>query len=1516
MVASKYLSDVDMEDQIRLDVVQVCKMFHMGVGDLSAKFLLNQRRHNYTTPTSYLELIRTYKSLLFQRRGEVSKLKFRYVNGLEKLDFAGKAVSKMQVDLESLQPQLIKTKEETTQIMIQIEKESKDVNETRNVVAADEAVASKKAGEATAIKNECEAELSEALPALNAAISALDTLKPNDITMIKSMKNPPAGVKIVMEAVCIMKDVKPIKVPDPATGKKVEDYWGPAKALLGDLKFLDGLKAYDRDNISPAIMKQIRAKYTDNPEFDPDKVKSASSAAEGLCKWVRAMEIYDRVAKVIEPKKEALAKAESELAVTMKSLNDKRATLKAVEDKMAALENKFKEMTAKKEALEAQVDSVSKQLVRAEKLIGSLGDEKDRWTQCAVELEAKYVKLTGDVLISSGIVAYLGAFTKIYRDDCVNNWIEECRQRKIPCSESVTLSLVLGEPVKIRAWTLAGLPNDSFSIDNAITMANSRRWSLLIDPQGQANRWIKNMEKKSSLQIIKLSDSDYLRTLENAIQFGTPVLLENVGEELDPVLEPLLGKQTFKQGGSTFIRLGDSTIEWSSDFRFYITTKLRNPHYLPEISTKVTLLNFMITPEGLEDQLLGIVIAKEKPELEEAKNQLLLQSAENKKQLQEIEDKILEVLSSSQGNILEDEKGIEVLSSAKVLAKTIAEKQAVAEKTEVQIDSVRAGYKPIAFHASILFFSISVLANVEPMYQYSLPWYIKLFVGSIERSEKSNQLDERLGNLRKHFTESLYMNVCRSLFEKDKLVFSLILTITILKAEGKLDNDEWKFLLLGGLTTDSNIPANPDPSWVSESMWLDIYRLSKLPAFSVIPSVFEEHVQSFKKLYETSSPHEQTFPGGLHTNLSAFQRLLVLRCIRYDKLVPALQNFIIETMGRRFVEPPPFDLAASFKESSQVSPLIFVLSPGADPMTSLLKFAEDSKVPSSKLNSISLGQGQGPIATKMISKAVTEGSWLVLQNCHLAVSWMATLEKIVEDFSPETTHRDFRLWLTSYPSERFPVSILQNGVKMTNEPPKGLRANVLKNYLTDPISDPQFQEGCQQQAVFEKMMFGLCFFHAVVQERRQFGPIGWNIPYEFNDTDLRISARQLKNFLNEYQEVPYSALAYLTGHCNYGGRVTDDKDRRTLLSLLSLYYNANLVTQDNYAVSSSGTYRVPKSTKYRDCIEAVKEFPLEAKPEVFSLHENADISKNQLETDNLLKTVLLTQETSGGSGGGGQSDTLVYDVATDMLTRLPPFFNIASIQQKYQVSYTDSMNIVLVQECIRFRNLTVIISDSLKNIQKAMKGLVVMSSDLENVNRAILTSTIPALWSGKSFPSIKPLAGYFNDLLARLQFLQTWIDQGPPIVFWISGFFFTQSFLTGVLQNFARKYTIPIDLVALEYHVQSFKTANVRPEDGVYVHGIFMEGARWDIAHKSLAEAFPKVLYDQLPVIWLRPGERSKFKTENSYDCPVYKTLARRGTLSTTGHSTNYVMSMRLPSNQLEEHWINRGVACVLSLNT
>ncbi|XP_041639844.1 dynein heavy chain 1, axonemal [Cheilinus undulatus] len=1488
----------------------MCVKIHQTVARKCEQYLAELSRHNYVTPKSYLELLKIFSDLIGRKKQELCSARQRMKTGLDKLLSTAEDVSTMQEKLETMRPLLEEAAKDTEVTMETIQRDTVVAEETRKSVQAEEDKASEKASFAGAIAADAQRDLDEALPALDAALTSLKSLNKNDVTEVRAMQRPPRGVKLVIEAVCIMKGIKPKKVPGEKPGTKIDDYWEPGKSLLQDpAKFLESLFKYDKDNIPDSMISLVQP-YIDNEEFQPNSISKVSKACTSICQWVRAMHVYHFVAKAVEPKRRALKEAQDDLAATQCILDEAKAKLSAVENGIAALQAKYQDCVAKKEELDNNFQLCEARLVRADKLIGGLADEKVRWKETVEHLEYMVNNVAGDVLLSAGYVAYLGPFTGEYRAAMAEDWLQSFKELSVPHSEEPNLISTLGDPVEIHSWQISGLPKDNLSVENGVIAQYSLRWPLFIDPQGQANTWIRKMERDNGLEAMKLSDQDFLRSLENAIRFGKPCLLENVGEELDPALEPVLLQQTFKQQGGTVLKLGDKVIPYHEGFKMYITTKLPNPHYSPEVSTNVTLINFTLSPSGLEDQLLGQVVAKERPDLEEAKNQLIISNAQMKQELNEIEDEILFRLSSTEGNPVDNEELIQVLGASKIKAGEIQAKVMVAEQTEKDIDSTRLEYVPVAVRTQILFFCVSDLSNVDPMYQYSLEWFLGIFMAGIANSEKADNVEKRIANINEFFTFSLYSNVCRSLFEKHKLMFAFLLCIRIMMNDNKINMAEWRYLLSGGMPIKEL--TNPAVSWLSDRAWQDILGLSALDTFSSLAESFSEHLQGFQRIFDSNHPHREPLPGDWDTKLDSFQKLLVLRCLRADCLVQGLQDFVSAQLGQRFIEPQTSDLSVVFKESSPSTPLIFVLSPGTDPAADLYKFADVMQF-SKKMSAISLGQGQGPWAESMMIAAMEQGHWVFFQNCHLAPSWMPSLERLIENIDPVKVHKDFRLWLTSLPSNKFPVSILQNGSKMTIEPPRGIKANLQKTYMR--LKD-DFISSSTKVTHFKSLLLSLCLFHGIALERRKFGPLGFNIPYEFTDGDLNICISQLKMFLDEYQDIPFKVLKYTAGEINYGGRVTDDWDRRCLLSVLEDFYCPAVLT-DDHIYSSSGVYRqIDTNLDIKGYLAYIRGLPINDTPEIFGLHDNANISFAQNETFTLLGAVVRLQPRTA-SAGGKTLEEIVEEIVASIVEKIPQPFSAQEVMEKYPVLYEESMNTVLIQEVIRYNKLLVVISQSLADIVKALKGLVVMSSELELMANSLFNNLVPDMWKAKAYPSLKPLASWVSDLLQRISFLQGWIYNGIPPVFWISGFFFPQAFLTGTLQNYARHSGTSIDTIGFDFEVivKSVSEITEKPNTGCYIHGLFLEGACWDNQEGQLIDSRPKELYTEMAVIWLIPKPNRKPPLTGVYICPIYKTLTRAGTLSTTGHSTNYVIAVELPTKHSQGHWIKRGVALICALD-
>jgi dynein heavy chain len=1496
-------------------IIEMFKIMHKSVETISVRFLQEVKRHNYVTPTSFLELLNLYKVILNNKSTENENLKKRFEDGLLKLQSAEADVSVLEAKLIEDKPILEQKEKETKLLLEDLKKDKAKEDETRKVVALEEVEAIKKQAEANGMAQEAQALKDICDKELQTILDQTKDLKKNEVVFLKSLQNPPIGGKIIVQALCYM--LLEEKEYPGLFRKDIDACWQLGKSSALDVAFLfDAVVSgkYDNKNLDPRRIKAVEDNCK-GKDWNLERMKNTSDAVRLFYLWVNAQIEYNRQymgAKDLRDRLEALYK---DLDEKNELLRQKKAMLEESTNRLRLLEEKFIEKENEKEELVRKMNECKLKLERAGKLVTLLADEKKRWREEIINIKESEKLIPHDCLIAAGMVSYAGPFVSEFRMELEKSWVNKLKEMGLEFTPDIRMSKFLGDPVKILNWNLNGLPKDDTSIENGIIIDKSERFPLMIDPQNQGNKYIRNLgvQKNERFEPIKASSSTLMKQLEQKIQNGEWALIENVSVSLDPAFEPILKKQVISSGGNKTITLGTKAIPYDDDFRFFMTTTIPNPHYSPEVFAKVTIINFGITPSGLEEQMLAQIILVEMPSLEETKARIVKDNAANKKKLKDCEDKILKNLSESTGDILMDETLIKELSESKLTSTEINVKMKESMLTEIEIDKTRENYRPAAFRASVLFFCINDLCLIDPMYQYSLQWFEGLFKMGIKNSPTHPEIDQRLKNLNDYFTYSLYENVCRSLFEKHKLIFSFVLNINIMMGYNQLDLLEWRFLLTGP-TGEIKLAKNPT-SWIAENSWPEIYRylfgLDKLPAFKGILEEFMNNPDMWKEYYQSQNPQEELFPGKWES-LNPFQKVVLIRTMRSDKMISMIQKFVTVSLGKKFIEFPTPQLSMVYKDSNCTTPLIFVLSTGSDPKSGFDVFSKEMDI--KNINSISLGQGQGEKAEKMIkecSKMNGPGGWVLLQNCHLAISWMPRLEALCEEFNIETTHPEFRLWLTAMPSDKFPVSVLQNSVKMTLEPPTGLKSNLKLSYTQ---LDDKILNSCKKQTEFKKLVFGLCFFHAIVQERRKFGPIGWNIAYEFTYEDLLVSRRQLQLFLDDYEEVPFKVINFITAEINYGGRVTDDKDKRLISTILRGYINPNMLI-DGFKLSESGVYVSPEPGVQADYLNYIESLPLTPNPEVFGLHENAEIINNQNAALNLLFVVQSIQTRSSNTGGKTK-DQIIEETSAFIDSKIPELFDMAAVLRDFPTKYEESMNTVITQEVEKYNNLLKLIKGGLKNIEKALKGFISMDEDLEKLADALYNQRVPIAWGG-IFLSLKPLMSWIEDLNNRIQFVTKWIRDGTPNLYWISGFCFPQAFITGTLQNYARKMKIAIDRVSFNFKYMDHtkpEEITAKPEDGVYIFGVYLEGAKWDHGRHIITDPQDKELYSEMPMIWLIPSIDRVEPTEGVYQCPVYKVVSRAGTLSTTGHSTNFVMYFETPSSEDQSRWIKAGVAAFLAL--
>merc|ERR1711871_1043428 len=703
-----------------------------------------------------------------------------------------------------------------------------------------------------------------------------------------------------------------------------------------------------------------------------------NSAAAGVTGFILNIVIYYDIVVTVEPKRKALAEANAQLEAANTKLAEVIALVKDLTEKLAVLTAELNEAMSEKASAEAAVAKGMQKLDLAQRLTSALASENERWKESVAQMEIDRNLLTGDVLLASAFISYAGPFTKGFRDTLMKNFfdaqwkafgglaegIEEPEGYVAPpMSRLLNPIAVLATDAEIASWNQDTLPADPVSTENGSIVSNTARWPLIIDPQLQGISWLRHKEGHASrnCQIVRLGQKDMMRKLERALESGHTIIIENLGESLDAVLAPVIQRATIKRGRTLYVKVGDSEVEFHPDFRLYLHTKLSNPHYPPEIQAETTLINFTVTQAGLSDQLNVLVLGKERADLSEMSEALVKQQTGFKIKMGELEDEILDRLANAEGDITEDVELIEGLEETKRISTDITNKS-------------------VADRSSMLFFLMSDLAKIHSYYVYSLAAYTKVFYRGIdlvtekpepELDEDGNELpvkvveltDEELAArcivLNKSITLTTFNYLRRGLFEKDKLTVATLVTTRILVDNDLLPGEDVSYLFLGKVHPD---PGNMGPlhEWLPEALWPKVKALEGLKQFNGLGDAMHSDSDDWLAWFDGATPEVAKFPGDWQKNLSPFDRLILLRALRPDRCSNALAAWIGDVMGKEYVEQAPFNMPATYEETSPQTPTFFVLFPGVDPTPWVEDLGKELGISEAEgtFCNISMGQGQ------------------------------------------------------------------------------------------------------------------------------------------------------------------------------------------------------------------------------------------------------------------------------------------------------------------------------------------------------------------------------------------------------------------------------------------------------------------------------------------------------------------------------------------------------------------------------
>ena len=1027
-------------------------------------------------------------------------------------------------------------------------------------------------------KESVEKELSEAEPALLSAKHSVQNIKKAQLDELRALTRPPQAVMVTMEMVSVM------------IGEKSTD-WNEIRKVIRRDDFISTVVNFDPSALTSKQVKQVQDDYLSNSDIDYNSVDRASKACGPLYQWAESQIKYATILRRIKPLRDEVLSLQEQSEQLQAQQQEAVAQVETLENAIKTYKAEYAAAIRETEKIQTEMDLVSKKVNRAEALLQSLDIEKDRWQATSSSFDLQMGTLIGDCLLAAAFLTYGGIFDHKLRRSLMLQWMETLEALNIPYRADLNMIAYLSSPAEQMRWKGQGLMPDDLAIENAILLERFDRYPLVVDPSGQATQFLMSKYASQKISMTSFLDASFLKNLASAIRFGTPLLVNDV-ESVDPILNPILNKELQKTGGRILIRLGSEDIDFSPKFFIILTTRNPSARFAPDLCSRVTLVNFTVTPASLEAQTLSAVLKAERPDVDYRRTEILRLQGEQSVKLRELEESLLNQISAVQGAILDDDSVIKALEQIKSEAADLMREVSKTEEIMAQVKVISSLYEPLAITLSSVYFAMEALADVHFLYQFSLQLFLEMTSKVLKTASSSSLttqpstvlssaadsklIQTRVRQLTYAFMSEVSRRLLRSLHGEDKLMFLVRLGQIATNGQPRkgLSAVESDVLYKGALSYLS--PADLDTA--ASAVSTKVQRFKELFPGRIVDDMVARQLCGLS-LVSTIAPllpqlaslssdvvtllldgplPEQALPNTLISAVDKDadeERILLLktiliRALRPERTVPALEDYSTAVFQSHFDwrEHSLPDLKKVVDADSKAArPIMICSEPGQDASSKVDTLATACQ---KTLLQVAMGSAEGFVdADKSIAQALKQGYWVLLRNVHLCNEWLSLLGKRLSSFTP---HPDFRLFLTAEIHPGLPSALLRASDVVVAEASTGVKANMSRFYNSIPVSR------IDKQPVERVRLYGLlAWLNAVILERKRYAPLGWTKKYEWNEADALCSLDVIDEWLDgmsagdggklrahvDPESIPWEALRTLLSESLYGGRVDDPFDQ-------------------------------------------------------------------------------------------------------------------------------------------------------------------------------------------------------------------------------------------------------------------------------------------------------------------------------------------------------------------------------------